>query len=63
MVFWPRGMGDLSSFTRDRTHTPCIGRQSSNHCTTREVPRIFFYYKFVKNQNITEKRKITFKST
>ena len=25
-VFWPRGMWDLSSPSRDRTHTPCIGR-------------------------------------
>ena len=28
---------DLSSLTRDRTHTPCIGRPSFNHWTTREV--------------------------
>ena len=27
-----------SSQTRDRTHAPCIGRQSLVHCTTREVP-------------------------
>ena len=26
LVFWPRGMWDLSSPTRDRTCTPCIGR-------------------------------------
>ena len=26
LVFWPQGMWDLSSLTRDRTHTPCIGR-------------------------------------
>ena len=26
MVLWPRGMWDLSSLTRDQTHTPCIGR-------------------------------------
>ena len=31
-------MWDLSSLTRDRTHTPCIGRRSLNHWTTREVP-------------------------
>ena len=24
LVFWPRGMWDLSSPTKDRTHTPCI---------------------------------------
>ena len=38
LFFWPWGMWDLSSPTRDRTHTPCIGRQSFNHWTTREVP-------------------------
>ena len=38
LVFWPRGMWDLSSPTRDRTHTSCIGRRSPNHCATKEVP-------------------------
>ena len=28
----------LSSPTRDRTHTPCIGKWCPNHWTTREVP-------------------------
>ena len=36
LVSWPRGM--WISPTRDWTHTPCIGRQSLNHWTTREVP-------------------------
>ena len=40
LVFWPRGMWDLSSPTRDRTHTPCTGRQSFNHWTTRDVPPV-----------------------
>ena len=31
----PRHVG--SSWTRDRTHVPCIGRQILNHCATREV--------------------------
>ena len=31
-------MWDLSSPTRDRTHDPCIERQSLNTWTTREVP-------------------------
>ena len=35
--FQPRAMWDLSSPTRNRTHNPCIGRQSPNHWTTREV--------------------------
>ena len=38
LVFWPWGMWDLSSLTRERTHTPCIGRQSLNHRTTRDIP-------------------------
>ena len=38
LVFWPQGMWDLSFWTRDWTCTPCIGRQSLNHWTTREVP-------------------------
>ena len=38
LVFWLRGMWDLSSLTRDRTWTLCIGSQSLNHWTTREVP-------------------------
>ena len=29
--FWPWGRLDLSSLTKDRTHTLCIGRQSPNH--------------------------------
>ena len=37
LVFWPRGMWDLSSLTRDRTW---IGRQSFNYWTTRDVPLI-----------------------
>ena len=36
--FWLQGMWDLSFPTRDRTHNPCIGRQSLNHWTAREVP-------------------------
>ena len=37
LVFWPGGMWNFSSPTRDWTHTPCIGRGSLNHWTTREV--------------------------
>ena len=36
-------MWDLSSLTRDGTCTLCIGRQSLNHWTTREVPFIHSY--------------------
>ena len=42
LVFWPRGMWDLGSPTRDRTRTLCIGRRSLNHWTAREVPRLIF---------------------
>ena len=38
LVFWPPGMWDLSSPTRDRTRTPCTGRGSLNHWAAREVP-------------------------
>ena len=38
LVFWSRDIWDLSSPTRDQAHTSCIGRQSHNHWTTREVP-------------------------
>ena len=39
--FWPQGMWDLCSPTRDQTYIPCIGRQSHNHWTVREVPNLF----------------------
>ena len=38
LFFWPQGMWDLRSLTRDRTCTLCIGRRSLNHWTAREVP-------------------------
>ena len=39
LVFGPHGMWDLSSPTRDRTGTPCIGWQSLNQWATAvEVP-------------------------
>ena len=38
LVFWPRGMWDLSSMTRDQMCTPCMERRSLNHWTAREVP-------------------------
>ena len=43
LVFWPCGMWDLSSLTRDLTCTPCIGRRSLNHWTVREVPSESFF--------------------
>ena len=40
----PRHVG--SSQTRARTCVPCIGRQTLNHCATREAPSIHFYSYF-----------------
>ena len=45
LCFWPWGMWDLSDPTRDGTGTPCFGRQSPNHWTSREVfPQIRFQW-------------------
>ena len=38
----PRHVG--SSQTRARTRVPCIGRQTLNHCATREAQSIFLKY-------------------
>ena len=38
---WQWGMWDLSSPTKDWTHTPYTGRQSLNHQTTRKVPVLY----------------------
>ena len=40
LFFWLWGMWDLSSLTRDQTHTLCVGRWSLNHWTDREVPSL-----------------------
>ena len=37
LVFWQRGMQVLNSLLRNWTCTPCIGSQSFNHWTPREV--------------------------
>ena len=37
LIFWLRVRWGLSSLTRDGTYVPCIGRQSLNYQTTREV--------------------------
>ena len=41
-IFWLGGMWDLSPYTRDPTHTQCIGKQSLNHWT--EVPALRSLY-------------------
>ena len=38
LIFWPQGIWNLNSPTRDWTFSPCIGRKSFNHWTAREVP-------------------------
>ena len=52
LIFWPRGMWDLRSLTRDQTYTPCIGRQNLNPWTAREVP-IYTFIAVVPKQDIT----------
>ena len=66
--FWPQGMWDLSSLTRDpmqpmqwptthaMTHNPCNGRWSLNYWTTREVP---FHFLTVTNTRMN-KNKLAF---
>ena len=45
LVFLPQCMCEFSSLTRDRTCTPCIGRQNLNNwMITREVPATFLVY-------------------
>ena len=39
LLFWPQGIWELSSSTKDRTHTPCVGRQSLSHWPTRGDPQ------------------------
>ena len=46
LFFGATGMWDLSFPTRNQTCTPCIGRQSLNQYTTREVP-VFTNFKQV----------------
>ena len=41
-ALFSRSVWDLSSLTRDRTHIPCIGRQSLNHWTTGKFQYFLF---------------------
>ena len=41
-----------SSWTRDRTHVPCIGRRILNHWTTREV--LTFHFLLIKYVRLSE---------
>ena len=54
----PRHVG--SSQTRARTHVPCTGRQTPNHCATREAPMCLLFnpwiiLKFILNVWVLEK--------
>ena len=46
----PRHVG--SSQTRARTHVPCIGRQTLNHCATREALE-WIFKEFILLRNVT----------
>ena len=43
-IYWPRGIWDLGSSPRDWNCTPCIGRWSLNHWTTREVSSMELFF-------------------
>ena len=53
------GMWDLSSPTRDRTHVPCFGRWILNHWTTREVPIVGYFGRFLPLLLPVSRRKVT----
>lgn len=64
LFFWPWGMWDLSSRTRDWTCTPCMGRQSLNHCTAGKP--LFWIFNPLQNRSIipfgiNEKKQISSK--
>ena len=48
LIFWPWGMWDLYSPTRDQTCIPCIGWRSLNHWTTRKAPILLSYCEYFK---------------
>ena len=43
LIFWPWGMWDFSSPTRDWTSTTYVGGHSLNHWTARKTPRSFIF--------------------
>ena len=44
LFYWPRGMWDFRSLTRDGTCIPYTGRESFNHWTATEVPCLSFFF-------------------
>ena len=59
-VFWPQGMWDLRSPTRNQTRTPCIGRISPNHSGCQGSPLISFKIRRKKIFRAEEKRSFIF---
>ena len=59
----PRHVG--SSQTRARTRVPCIGRQTPNHCATREAPFSLFlnliFILFVQLTKVIQNKSVRFK--
>ena len=47
LTYLPRGMWDLSSSTREWTHVSCLGRWILHHRTTREVPALWNWCKYL----------------
>ena len=47
VLFWPQGMWDLSSPTRNQICTLCIGRWTLDHWTSKEVPGLTFIILFL----------------
>ena len=43
LFYWPQGMWDFRSLTRDGTCIPYTGRQSFNHWTASEVLCLFLF--------------------
>ena len=42
VLFWPHGIWNCNSPTRDQVHTPCNGGRIPNHWTLREVSLVQF---------------------
>ena len=63
-MFWQQDMWDPSFLTRDWAHIPCIGRQSLNHWTAREVPVNDFlsHFWFFNHVNVLSIQNILFKT-
>lgn len=54
LVFWWRGMWDLSSQTRNQTCAPCNGGWSLKHWTRREVPQLLLQLDIFLSRELSE---------